>query len=152
PTMGAQARLVSQGLRKIIGLVAKHDTAVVFINQLRQNIMGGQCDPYIVSGGLALKFYTSIRLEIKRLSALAKGQKQIGQVLKFTTKKNKVAEPSKSCTVRYFFDTGYENNVNVFEIAEDAGVFTKEGNTYYYNGEKLAIGREKTNAVIENNQ
>jgi len=143
PQMGSQARLVSQGLRRLMSPISKNNTVVLFINQMRQNIMGGRYNPYIVAGGMALKFYSSIRLEMKRTAVLSLDNKQLGHTIEFHTAKNKVFEPNKRCSVKYFLDGGFEKEGNIFEIAEEAEVLTRKGNTYYFGDTKIAIGKEK---------
>lgn len=151
PTMGGQARLITSGLRKLTAPVGKNKTTVVFINQLRQNIMGGQYNPYITTGGMALRFYCSVKLELVKSKGITRSGQMIGYSVTVRTKKNKVAEPGKTCELVFKNGVGFEKYGDLIDIALEKGVITKEGNTHYFRGEKLAIGKEKTNEAINSN-
>lgn len=151
PTMGGQARLISQGLRRVNGLISKNKAVVLFINQLRKNIMGGPFNQYTVSGGMALHFYTSIRMELKREGKLELGPKHVGNKIKIKITKNKVAEPDKTCYIEHMFGDGFTDDANILEIATDAGIVIRQGNSYMYEDTKLGTGKEKSSEFIESN-
>lgn len=150
--MAIQARLVSQMLRKLISPIAKNNTAVVFINQLRINLMAiNPYDKYTVTGGMALRFYSSIRLQIKRSKALMKGSEAIGYLLIFKITKNKLARLSDDCIIDYLFDGGFQKDGNIVDIAIKKGVLRREGNTIFHGEEKLEVGKEKTEQFLRDN-
>lgn len=149
PPMGGQARLMSQGLRKMVGPIAKNNTAVIFINQLRQNLMGGTYNPYTSTGGMALRFYASIRLEMTSTGALMSKDKAVGYTMLFRTRKNKVAPVAEKCEVRYFFEGGFEQDGDIIEMAEERGILTRSGNTIFHGETKLGVGKEKAREAIE---
>jgi recombination protein RecA len=151
PTMGSQSRLITSGLRKLTAPVGKNKTTVVFINQLRQNIMGNSYNPYITTGGMALRFYCSVKLELSRSKGITKGGELVGYYVTVKTRKNKIAEPGKTCELVFRNGVGFEKYGDLIDIAIEKGVITKEGNTHYFQGEKLAIGKEKTNEAINSN-
>ncbi len=137
PTMGAQARLISQGLRKLIGLLNKKKAILLFISQARMNIMGGQYDPYIESGGLALKYYTSISLWLSRDKAIMEGENLIGYMVKVKVKKNKVGLPGGQTTIQLIFGEGFSEEADVLSIALERGIIERKGNSYYCGDELL---------------
>lgn len=151
PTMGGQARLMASGLRRLVGPLAKAGATLVFINQLRANIMGGQYNPYIVTGGMALQFYSTIMLELKRGDALKRGETQIGAEVIIHVKKNKVGNPNERCTVTFMFEEGFSAEADLLAIGEKAGVISHEGNTYSFSGEKLGIGQNKAREYLTAN-
>lgn len=149
--MGSQARLLAYSLRKLINPIGKAQAVVLFINQLRVNIMGGQWDPYMRPGGQALRFYTSVVIELKKTEALKRGDELIGYTTKFSIKKNKVGKPNGAGELEYFFDRGFVGQLDPLEAGERAGLIRKEGITYYYGDQKLAAGRDKARAALEAN-
>jgi recombination protein RecA len=151
PTMGGQARLMANGLRRLVAPLAKHKCTIVFINQLRANMMGGQYDPYSIPGGMALRFYTTIILELKRGAALKKGETQVGIEVVINVKKNKVGTPNESCLVTFLFENGFSAEADILAIGEKAGVIQHEGNTYSFSGEKLGIGQSKAREYLTAN-
>jgi recombination protein RecA len=148
--MASQARLIAKLLRKVVSPVKKKNISIVFINQLRQNIMGGQFDPYVAGGGLALQHYSSIRLEIKKLNNLQNPTTKDfnGFNVQFRTKKNKCWFPAKTCTTRYFFETGFEKEGDMIEMGIESNVITREGNSYFFNKEKIGSGKENCIDII----
>jgi recombination protein RecA len=145
--MAIQARLMSQMLRKTVSLIAKNNTAVIFLNQMRINIMGGSWDPYTVTGGFALRFYSHLRLEIKRTGWItpANDKKNVlGQAIKIIVRKNKLSIPGKECSVNYLYEGGFDEMGDLMSIAENAGFIQRQGNTYLYGEQKLATGRDKS--------
>jgi len=151
PTMGGQARLISKLCRKIVAITKKNNTVVVFINQMRQNIMGGQWEPYTVTGGMALKHYASIRLEAKRKGTLKVEEKEVGYATKFRVVKNKTSFPGKSCDINYLHKTGFEKEGDIAELAVEKGILKLEGRTYSFKEQKIASSHDATNEAIKNN-
>lgn len=146
--MGSQARLISYSLRKLIGPIAKHGVVVLFINQLRVNIMGGQWDPFQRPGGQALRFYVSVCIELKKTEEIKRGDDLIGYTTKFRIMKNKVGKPKGAGELEYLFDSGFTGNVDILDAGEKLGLIHKEGITYYYGQHKLAAGRDKSRAAL----
>jgi recombination protein RecA len=151
PTMGGQARLIASGLRRLVPKLSKNKVTLVFINQLRVNIMGGQYNPYSLPGGMSLGFYLSLRIEIKRAGWLKGGDDNIGQEVRFVIKKNKCHNRNGDGTYRYFFTGEFDAQGDLFDYAVERGLITKEGNTYFYQGVKLAVGKDKSMAAINEN-
>ncbi len=140
--MGLQARLMSQALRKLTGVVAKTNTVVIFINQIRHKIGVFFGSPETTTGGNALKFYSSLRIEVRRSAQIKQAEKIIGNRVKTKIVKNKVAAPFKTCE----FDIMYNEGISIAGDLLDTGitynVIKKAGNTYSFNEEKLGVGRE----------
>lgn len=151
PNMGGQARLMANGLRRLVAPLAKSGCVLVFINQLRANIMGGQYDPYSVPGGMALRFYSTIILELKRGEALKIGDTQVGIDVNIHVKKNKVGSPNTQAKVTFLFEEGFSAEADILLIGEKAGVIKHEGNTYSFSGEKLGIGLSKSREYLTKN-
>lgn len=154
PQMGGQARLIASGLRRIVPLAAKSGAVVLFINQQRINILGGQYNPYTTPGGIALKFYTSMRIELKKGSAISLGSKNIidGYQIKFLFKKNKVGSPSQEVVADFVFETGFQSTTNLIALCESKKIVTVDRTGgVFYNGTKIGRGRERTNADLESN-
>ena len=149
--MGLQARLMSQALRKLTGIVSKSKTIVIFINQTRMKIGIVFGNPETTTGGMALKFYSSVRLEIRRAAQIKQGDKIIGNRVKVKVVKNKVAAPFRTCE----FDIMYNEGISVPGDTLDTGVFykvvDKKGNTYAYGEEKLGVGREAAKKYLKEN-
>jgi len=144
PTMGAQARLYAQGLRKIVGPLHKNEVILFFINQMRLNIMGSQWDPYTTSGGMSLKFYASVRMEIKRRNALKIGEKAIGYEVEIAIKKNKIGKQNGIAKTHSIFGEGFSKEYDLLEFGTESGLITKQGNTYMFGDEKIGVGLAKT--------
>lgn len=142
PTMGGQARLISQGLRKVIGLLSKKKATLVFINQLRMNIMGGQYDPYVEAGGIALKFYTSIAMRLHRDKGIIEGEKLVGYTIKVKITKNKCGMPGGEALVQLIFKSGFSEEASIFNIALDRGIIIRKGNSYFYKENMLGKTRK----------
>lgn len=149
--MGLQARLMSQALRKLAGIISKSHTTVIFINQVRHKIGVFFGNPETTTGGNALKFYASVRIEVRRAAQIKMGDKIIGNRVKAKIVKNKVAPPFQACE----FDIMYNEGISIAGDALDAGVeygvVEKSGNTYSFNGEKLDTGREKAKQALRDN-
>lgn len=142
PTMGGQARLISQGLRKIIGLLSKKKATLVFINQLRMNIMGGQYDPYVEAGGIALKFYTSIALRLSRDKALMDGEKLVGYGIKVKVIKNKCGLPGGEAIIQLIFKSGFSEEASILDIGLTRNIIMRKGNSYFYKEQLLGKSRK----------
>ncbi|MEL6814414.1 MAG: recombinase RecA [Cyanobacteria bacterium J06598_3] len=144
--MGLQARLMSQALRKITGNLGKSGCTVIFLNQLRQKIGVVYGSPETTTGGNALKFYASVRLDIRRIQTLKKGTEQFGNRVKVKVAKNKIAPPFRIAEFDILFGQGISNLGCIVDLAEQAGVIERRGAWYSYEGRNFAQGRD--NAVV----
>ncbi|MFN3679676.1 recombinase RecA [Thermosynechococcus sp.] len=149
--VGLQARLMSQALRKITGNIGKTGCTVIFLNQLRQKIGVTYGNPETTTGGTALKFYASVRLDIRRVQTLKKGTEEFGIRAKVKVAKNKVAPPFRIAEFDIIFGKGISNLGCILDMAEETGVITRKGAWYAYNGENLAQGRDNTIKYMEEN-
>ena len=147
--VGLQARLMSQALRKLNGTITK--TTVIFINQLREKVGVMFGNPETTTGGRALKFYASIRLEIRRSEQLKMGEGIVGNKTTCKVVKNKVAPPFKSCVVDIMYGEGVSREGEIVDLASDAGIIEKTGAWYAYNGEKLGQGKENVKLLLKEN-
>ena len=149
--MGLQARLMSQALRKLTGIVSKTKTVTIFINQIRHKIGVFFGNPETTTGGNALKFYSSVRIEVRRAAQIKQGEKIIGNRVKAKVVKNKVAAPFRTTE----FDIMYNEGISVSGDLLDTGVIhkivTKLGNSYSFGEEKLGVGREKAKQYLREN-
>jgi recombination protein RecA len=149
--MGLQARLMSQALRKLAGIVSKSKTIVVFINQIRMKIGIVFGNPETTPGGNALKFYASVRIEIRRAAQIKQGEQIIGNRTKAKIVKNKVAPPFRSCEFDIMYNEGISIAGDLIDLGVTYGVIQKSGNSYSFHGEKLGLGRENAKATIKGN-
>jgi recombination protein RecA len=140
--MGLQARLMSQALRKLTAIIAKSNTIVIFINQIRMKIGIVFGNPETTTGGTALKFYSSIRIEIRRSAQIKQGDKIIGNRIKCKIVKNKVAAPFKTCEFDIMYNEGISLSGDTLDTAAFYGVVNKSGNSYSFGEIKLGVGRE----------
>ena len=149
--MGLQARLMSQALRKLTSAISATNTTLIFINQLRQKIGIVFGNPNVTTGGNALKFYSSIRLEISKSTPIKNGDNVIGNLTKVKVVKNKVAPPFKQVTFDIIYGEGISQTGEIVDLGVQAGILEKGGAWYAYKGETIGQGREKTKAYLEEN-
>ena len=149
--VGLQARLMSQALRKLSGSINKTNTIVIFINQLREKVGVMFGNPETTPGGKALKYYSSVRLDIRRGEQIKNGNDVIGNRTNIKVVKNKVAPPFKSAAVDIMYGEGISQSGELVDLAADAGIIEKSGAWYSYNGEKLAQGRENVKLLFKSN-
>ena len=150
--VGLQARLMSQALRKLSGSINKTNTIVIFINQLREKVGVMFGNPETTPGGKALKYYSSVRLDIRRGEQIKSGTDVIGNRTNIKVVKNKVAPPFKSAVVDIMYGEGVSQDGELVDLAADANIIEKSGAWYSYKGEKLAQGRENVKLLFKNNQ
>lgn len=149
--MGLQARLMSQALRKLAAIVSKSKTTVVFINQIRMKIGVIFGNPETTTGGNALKFYSSIRIEIRRSAQIKQAEAIIGNRTKVKIVKNKVAPPFRSCEFDIMYNEGISISGDLIDVGTQTDVIKKSGNNYYFNEEKLGLGRENAKLALRQN-
>jgi len=140
--VGLQARLMSKAMRKIAGILNKTNCLVVFINQLREKVGVFYGNPETTTGGRALKFYASIRIDLRRQDAIKNGADIVGNTVKVKVVKNKVAPPFKSCSVDIIFGKGISKEGELLDVGVEKGFIQKTGNWYVIDGEKIGNGRE----------
>ena len=148
--VGLQARLMSQALRKLSGSINKTKTIVIFINQLRDKVGVMFGNPETTPGGKALKYYSSVRLDIRRGEQIKSGTDVIGNRTNIKVVKNKVAPPFKSVTVDIMYGEGCSKEGELIDLAADCGIIDKSGAWYAYNGDKLAQGKENVKLLFKN--
>lgn len=149
--VGMQARLMSKALRKITGSLNKASCSIIFINQLREKVGIVYGNPETTPGGRALKFYSSVRLEVRRGEAIKNGTDLIGNVVNIKIVKNKVAPPFKSCAIDLFYGQGISKENEIIDLAAKFDIVKKSGTWYEYNGEKLGQGRENAKKTLMQN-
>ena len=149
--VGLQARLMSQALRKLSGSINKTNTIVIFINQLREKVGVMFGNPETTPGGKALKYYSSVRLDIRRGEQIKNGSDVIGNKTNIKVVKNKVAPPFKTASVDIMYGEGVSQDGELVDLAADANIIEKSGAWYSYKGEKLAQGRENVKLLFKNN-
>jgi recombination protein RecA len=149
--MGLQARLMSQALRKLTGTISKTMTSVIFINQIRMKIGVVFGNPETTTGGNALKFYASVRIEIRRAGAIKDGQETTGNRTKAKVVKNKMAPPFKEAEFDIMYGEGISATGDLLDIGVDRNVVEKSGSWYSYNGERIGQGRENAKAFLKQN-
>ena len=147
--MGLQARLMSQALRKLTGIIGKTNTTVIFINQIRMKIGIVFGNPETTTGGNALKFYSSVRIEVRRSAQIKQGDKTIGNRVKVKIAKNKVAAPFQTTEFDIMYNEGISVAGDLLLTGIEHNVIEKSGNSYTYNGTKLGVGREKVKTFLK---
>ena len=147
--VGLQARLMSKALRKIAGNIGKSGCVVIFLNQLRQKIGVTYGSPETTTGGNALKFYASVRLDIRRIQTLKKGTDEFGNRVKVKVAKNKVAPPFRIAEFDIIFGKGVSTIGCLVDIAEETGVLLRKGAWYSYSGENISQGRDNAIKYLE---
>ena len=151
-TIGAQARLMSKALRKITGSLNKNKTAIIFINQVREKVGVIFGSPEITSGGRALKFYASIRLDVRKVSSIGTGDDISGNIIKMKVVKNKLAAPFKSATTEIIFSKGISKISETIDLAESFAILEKKGSWYRYEDKNIAQGKNNLRILLENDQ
>lgn len=149
--VGLQARLMSQALRKLSGVISKTNTIAIFINQLREKVGVMFGNPETTPGGRALKFYSSVRLEIRRSDQIKNGTDVIGNKTNVKVVKNKMAPPFKNCVVDIMYGEGVSKEGELVDLASEAKIIEKSGAWYSYNGEKLGQGKENVKELFKTN-
>ena len=150
--VGLQARLMSQALRKLAGVINKTNTVAIFINQLREKVGVMFGNPEVTPGGRALKFYSSVRLEIRRSEAIKLGTDIVGNKTSIKVVKNKMAPPFKSCSVDIMYGEGVSHEGELVDLASEVGIIAKSGAWYSYNGEKIGQGKENVKELFKKNK
>ena len=148
-SVGVQARLMSQALRKLTGILSKSKTTAIFINQIREKIGVMYGNPETTPGGRALKFYASVRMEVRRKGDVKTGADKVGNQVRVKVTKNKVAPPFKEAEVEIMFGHGIDKLGDLVNIAGDLDILQKSGSWYSYNGERIGQGKEKTVAYLQ---
>jgi recombination protein RecA len=149
--VGLQARLMSQALRKITGTLSKSNTIAVFINQLREKVGVIYGSPEVTPGGRALKFYSSIRLDIRRVESIKDGAEIVGNRTRVKVAKNKCAAPFKTCEFDIMYGKGISREGSMLDVAVDLAIVKKSGAWYTYDGEQLGQGRENAKSFLADN-
>ena len=150
--VGLQARLMSQALRKLAGTINKTNTIAIFINQLREKVGVMFGNPETTTGGRALKFYSTIRMEVRRADQIKLGDNVIGSFTKVKIVKNKVAPPFKTANIEIMYGTGISKEGEIVDIAADDGIIEKSGSWYSYKGDKIGQGRETVKSLLRENK
>jgi recombination protein RecA len=147
--MGLQARLMSQALRKLTSIISRSKTTVIFINQIRMKIGVVFGNPETTTGGTALKFYSSMRIEVRRSAQIKMGEKIIGNRVKVKIVKNKVAAPFRTTEFDIMYNEGISVPGDLLDAGVELGVVNKSGNSYSFGGEKLGVGRENAKLALK---
>ncbi len=148
---GLQARLMSQALRKLTGVISRSKTTVIFINQIRMKIGIMFGNPETTTGGNALKFYASVRMDIRRIAQIKQGEEVIGNRTRVKVVKNKIAPPFRQAEFDIMYNQGISKSGDVLDLAVERGIVEKSGAWFAYNGEKISQGREAAKDYLEKN-
>ena len=149
--MGLQARLMSQALRKLTGVISRSNTTVIFINQIRMKIGVMFGNPETTTGGNALKFYASVRMDIRRIAQIKQGDEIIGNRTRVKVVKNKIAPPFRQAEFDIMYNQGISASGDILDLATERGIVEKAGAWFSYNGEKISQGREAAKKYLEEN-
>ncbi len=149
--MGLQARLMSQALRKLTGVISRSHTTVIFINQIRMKIGVMFGNPETTTGGNALKFYSSVRMDIRRIAQIKQGEEVIGNRTRVKVVKNKIAPPFRQAEFDIMYNQGISKSGDVLDLAVEKGIVEKSGAWFAYKGEKISQGREAAKVYLEKN-
>jgi len=149
--MGLQARLMSQALRKLTGTINKTKTTVIFINQIRMKIGVVFGNPETTTGGNALKFYSSVRLDIRRIGAIKDGQEIIGNRTRVKVVKNKLAPPFKEAEFEILYGEGISQATDLVDVGVEAGIIDKSGSWYSFDGERIGQGKQNAKNFLNDN-
>ena len=150
--VGLQARLMSQALRKLAGNIKRSNTIVVFINQIRMKIGVMFGNPETTTGGNALKFYASVRLDIRRIGAIKNGEEVVGNMTRVKVVKNKVAPPFREAEFEIMYGQGISREGEIIELASSVGIVEKSGAWYAYKGNRIGQGKDNTRAYLQANK
>ena len=150
-SVGLQARLMSKAMRKLAGILNKKECAIIFINQLREKVGVMYGNPETTSGGRALKFYASIRIDIRRVEAIKQGSDVIGNSCRIKIVKNKVAAPFKQCEVDVIYGKGISKEAEILDLAVSYDIIHKAGSWFEYKGDKIAQGRDAAKEYLSEN-
>lgn len=150
--VGLQARLMSKAMRKLVAVLNKSSCTIIFINQLREKVGIVYGNPETTSGGRALKFYATVRIDIRRSEAIKDGNDIVGNTVNIKVVKNKVAPPFKTCQVDIIYGHGISKEGEVLDLSIDTGLIKKSGSWYEYNGERIGQGRETAKEYLKKNE
>jgi recombination protein RecA len=147
--LGLHARLMSQALRKLTGNIKRSNTMVIFINQIRMKIGVMFGNPETTTGGNALKFYASVRLDIRRIGAIKNGEEVVGNQTRVKVVKNKVAPPFREAEFEIMYGSGISREGEIIDIGSAQGIIDKSGAWYSYNGERIGQGKDNTRVYLQ---
>ena len=150
-SVGVQARLMSQAMRKLTGICSKSRTAVIFINQIREKIGVMYGSPETTPGGRALKFYCSVRIDVRKIGMLKEGETVIGTRVRTKIVKNKVAPPFRESEFDMLFESGISGEADLLDVAAEAGVVSRSGTWYAYGANKIGQGRDNARLFLRDN-